>query len=120
MIPRVPPGQIPVILSCVDAGFISFSKTPLWEMTIPAKLQSYMACGKPIIASASGETKRIIEESQCGICTEIGDAEALAEGIRKIMSMDITGLGKNSRSYFESHFVKKMLMDEMDQYLIQG
>lgn len=120
ILPRVQSTLVPEILSACDAGFISFNKTPLWEMTIPAKLQSYMACGKPIIASASGETKRIIEESQCGICTEIGDAEALAEGIRKIMSMDITGLGKNSRSYFESHFVKKMLMDEMDQYLIQG
>ncbi len=120
ILPRVQSTLVPEILSACDAGFISFNKTPLWEMTIPAKLQSYMACGKPIIASASGETKRIIEESQCGICTEIGDAEALAEGIRKIMSMDIIGMGKNSRSYFESHFVKKMLMDEMDQYLIQG
>lgn len=120
ILPRVQSTLVPEILSAVDAGFISFNKTPLWEMTIPAKLQSYMACGKPIIASASGETKRIIEEAQCGICTEIGNAEALAEGIRKIMTSDISRLGKNSRSYFEAHFDKKILMDEMDRYLIQG
>lgn len=120
LLPRVQSTLVPEILSAVDAGFISFNKTPLWEMTIPAKLQSYMACGKPIIASASGETKRIIEEAQCGICTEIGNAEALAEGIRKIMTSDISRLGKNSRSYFEAHFDKKILMDEMDKYLIQG
>ena len=120
LLPRVQSTLVPEILSAVDAGFISFSKTPLCEMTIPAKLQSYMACGKPIIASASGETKRIIEEAQCGICTEIGNAEALAEGIRKIMTSDISRLGKNSRSYFEAHFDKKILMDEMDKYLIQG
>lgn len=120
LLPRVQSTLVPEILSAVDAGFISFNKTPLWEMTIPAKLQSYMACGKPIIASASGETKRIIEEAQCGICTEIGNAEALAEGIRKIMTSDINRLGKNSRSYFEAHFDKKILMDEMDKYLIQG
>lgn len=120
ILPRVQSTLVPEILSACDAGFISFNKTPLWEMTIPAKLQSYMACGKPIIASASGETKRIIEDSQCGICTEIGNAQALADGIKKIMTMDFIGMGKNSRSYFESHFVKKMLMDEMDQYLIQG
>ena len=120
LLPRVQSTLVPEILSAVDAGFISFNKTPLWEMTIPAKLQSYMACGKPIIASASGETKRIIEEAQCGICTEIGNAEALAEGIRKIMTSDISRLGKNSRSYFEAHFDKKILMDEMDKYIIQG
>ena len=43
MIPRVNAERIPVLLSCCDAGFISFNKMPFWEMTIPAKLQSYMA-----------------------------------------------------------------------------
>lgn len=120
ILPRVQSTLVPEILSACDAGFISFNKTPLWEMTIPAKLQSYMACGKPIIASASGETKRIIEESQCGICTEIGNAQALADGIKKIMRMDRVQMSCNSRKYFESHFDKKKLMDEMDNYLAQG
>ncbi len=66
MIPRVSAERIPYILSACDAGFISFSKTHLWQMTIPAKLQSYMACGKAIIASASGETERIINDAKCG------------------------------------------------------
>lgn len=120
ILPRVQSTLVPVILSACDAGFISFNKTPLWEMTIPAKLQSYMACGKPIIASASGETKRIIEESQCGICTEIGNAQALADGIKKTMTMDRVQMSCNARKYFESHFDKKKLMDEMDNYLAQG
>ena len=34
MIPRVKAERIPEILSACDAGFISFNKTPLWEMTI--------------------------------------------------------------------------------------
>ena len=117
MIPRVPAEQVPKILSTCDAGFISFNKTPLWENTIPAKLQSYMACGKAIIASASGETRRVIEEAGCGICTTIGDAEALAEGIRRLQELDSIILGKKARVYFETHFDKKMLMDEMDKFL---
>lgn len=119
LLPRVKSTLIPSILAACDVGFISFNKTPLWEMTIPAKLQSYMACGMPIIASASGETKRIIEEAQCGICSEIGNPVSLSEGIRKIMSLDLCELGHNAREYFDSNFVKKSLMDEMDQYFIQ-
>ena len=119
MMPRVQAEKIPEILSVCDAGFISFNNTALWGNTIPAKLQSYMACGKPIIASASGETKKIIEEAQCGICTDIGNAEALAEGINKMMKLDNKLMGKNSREYFERYFDKKMLMDEMDQYFNQ-
>lgn len=117
MIPRVPAEQIPIILSACDAGFISFNNTSLWEKTIPAKLQSYMACGKAIVASASGETKRIIEEANCGICTEIGNAKALAIGIRSLMKSDINSIGLNARQYFEQKFSKKKLMDEMDNYL---
>ena len=42
-----------------------------------------MACGMPVIASAEGETRRIIEEAECGICCNIGDAKELANGIKK-------------------------------------
>ena len=116
MIPRVPAERVPVILSNADAGFISFNKTPLWENTIPAKLQSYMACGKAIIASASGETERVIREADCGVCCEIGDPRALAEGIRKMKISDSAEMGRRARAYFEEKFDKKKLMDEMDDY----
>lgn len=117
LIPKVEAEKIPVILSACDAGFISFNKDPLWEMTIPAKLQSYMACGKPIIASASGETRRIIEEASCGVCCELGSPESLASGIDELMTLDLEDLGRRSRSYFESHFDKAALMDEMDGFI---
>ena len=117
MIPWQEPGRIPGLLAACDAAFVSFQASPLWDMTIPAKLQSYMACGMPIIASASGETKRIIEEAGCGICCQIGSAEKLAEGIRTIMKSDLAAMGRNSRKYCENHFHKARLMDEMDAYL---
>lgn len=119
MIPRVPAERVPEILSNVDAGFISFNKTPLWENTIPAKLQSYMACGKAIIASASGETERVITEACCGVCCEIGNADALAKGIKYMMKSDNIFMGHNARKYFEEKFNKKKLMDEMDDYFIK-
>lgn len=117
LIPRVPAELVPAILSNVDAGFISFNKTPLWENTIPAKLQSYMACGKAIVASASGETERIITEAGCGVCCEIGNPESLADGIRSVMKSDSAAFGKKAREYFEEKFYKKKLMDEMDVFL---
>lgn len=114
MVPRQPAERVPEILSVCDAGFISFNKTPLWEMTIPAKMQSYMACGKAIIASASGETRRIIEESECGFCCNIGDGKSLAEGIRLLRNSDIIEMGEKARNYFVMNFDKKKLMYKMD------
>lgn len=117
LLPRVPAQKIPEILSACDAGFISFAKSSLWEMSIPAKLQSYMACGKAIIASASGETKRIIGEADCGICCELGNAEALADGIKNLIKADIDTMGKNARDYFDKNFSKSILMDEFEHYI---
>ena len=117
LLPRVPASRIPEILSACNAGFISFAQTPLWEMTIPAKLQSYMACGKAIIASASGETKRIIQEAECGVCCEIGNAQALADGIKKLIRADCQDMGRKARKYFRENFDKKKLMDQMDRFI---
>ncbi len=115
--PRQQPERIPQLLGRCDAAFLSFMDTKLFEMTIPAKLQSYLACGMPVLASASGETRRIIERAQCGICTPIGDAQALAEGVRAMMQADLVQMGKNSRAYFDKNFERKMLMDWFERYL---
>ena len=117
MIPRVPSERISEILSACDAGFISFKNCSLWENTIPAKLQTYMACGKAIIASATGETKRIIEKAGCGICTKIGDAGALTNGIKRLMFLDREEMGRRGRLYCEAYFEKDKLMNTMDCYI---
>jgi len=75
-----------------------------------------MACGMPIIAAAQGETRRIIEEADCGMCCNIGDTNALADLIRTMKSVDLSELGLNSRKYCEEHFNKNNLMDEMNNY----
>lgn len=118
MIPRQPAERIPELLGACNAAFLSFQDDPLWTKTIPAKLQSYMACGMPIIASAQGETCRIIEQADCGVCSSIGDAGMLSKNIRRMMNEDLERIGINSRSYFLKNFDKQVLMDKMEEYLI--
>ena len=116
MIPRQPAERIPDFLASCDVAFISFQDSELWAKILPAKLQSYLACGIPIVAAANGETKRIIEEAKCGVCSSIGNSEELSDKIRDLMNRDISLMGKCGRDYFKNHFDKKMLMDEIDQY----
>lgn len=116
LIGRQPAERIPELLAACDAAFLSFMNNPLFEKTIPAKLQSYMACGMPIIASASGETKRIIEEAECGECCEIGNVEELKNIILQLMNKQINQMKENSRDYYIKKFQKQMLLDEFKQY----
>lgn len=111
--------EIPKLLAACDAAFLSFMKTKLFEMTIPAKLQSYMACGMPVIAAAGGETQRVIIEAQCGVYSPCGDEKVLAKSIEKLMACSKEELGKmrvNSKNYFDMYFEKKSLMDQMDSF----
>lgn len=118
MIDRQSSEYIPYLLACCDAAFLSFMDNELFMETIPAKLQSYMACGMPIIASVVGEAEKIIKEAECGFCCPLGDAKMLASKIKEIVNSDIEvryKMGENSRIYFERNFLKKALMDEMDE-----
>lgn len=117
MIARQPAERIPELLAACDAAFISFKDEPLFYKTIPAKLQSYMACGMPIIASASGETERIIKEAKNGWCCKIGNAIDLANHIEKVLCINAKAkkvLQENSRNYFLEHFEKNIVMDQME------
>ena len=110
LIPRQPAERIPELLAACDAAFLSFMNTPLFEKTIPAKLQSYMACGMPIIASASGETERIVKEANCGVCSPIGDVVLLCDNIKDYVSRkNKKEYAVNSRKYYEKHYDKNSI-----------
>lgn len=113
---KVSPEHVPRYLAMADIAFISFMDSPLFEKTIPAKLQSYMACGMPIVAVATGETKRLIEEAQCGICIPFGSAEQLASAVKRMRHEDLRKMGENSWVFYKKLFNKNKLLKFMDTY----
>jgi glycosyltransferase involved in cell wall biosynthesis len=118
-IPRQPARQIPELMATSDAALLCLADSSILEMTIPAKLQSYLACGLPIIASASGETKRIVLESEAGVCCNPGDYVQLADVIVDLSSRaseELQRMGDNARKYYDEHFAKNRLFDRMDYY----
>lgn len=119
---RKKPEEIPGYLALCDAAFISFADNPLFEMTIPAKLQSYMACGMPIIAVASGETKRIVEEAECGCVSIWGDMKGFADTIEKInlfSNEKLCEFCKNAEKYGMQNFSKAQLLKQIEISFLQ-
>ena len=115
------PTQIPAYMALADMAFLSFKRSELFEMTIPAKLQSYMACGNPILAVADGETARMIEEAHCGFVCGFEEPEKLAECITKCMEdrEALADMGNSARQYCQIHFDKKQLMDYYEINLLK-
>ena len=118
-IEKQPAIRIPEFMAVNDAAILCLLKSPIFAMTIPAKLQSYMACGIPIIASATGETERIIKKANAGVCSPAGDAEKLANKIIEISCKsqeELKQLGNNARNYCDKNFNKQELLNKMDKH----
>lgn len=117
---RKPATDIPKYFSKSDASLITLGKSEVFAMTIPAKVQSSMACGMPIIASIDGEAQGAIENAQCGYCGEAGSAEKLVENIMKFKDSSIVEreqFSRNATMYFKKNYEKNMLLDKIEAYL---
>lgn len=117
LVGKKPAELIPDYLCKCDAAFLSFADNSLWNKTIPAKLQSYMACGMPIIAHAEGETKRIINKHECGLTSQIKDIEGLIKNINIIKLSDLEGYKINSLMYYKNNFDSTRFFDNIEKEL---
>ena len=111
---KQPLGKMPRFYAKADAMLITMKKDPIISFTLPGKVQSYLAAGKPVIGAIEGETACVIEDACCGFCGEAENAEILAANVRKfIASADKDVMGKNARNYYEKHFAKDKFFEEL-------
>ena len=115
-----PVNEMPALYATADAMLVTLQKDPVLSLTLPGKVQSYMAAGKPIIAAADGETKTVIEDARCGYCGPGEDARTLADNIRKFMSeVSKCDLGENAAAYYRENFTRERFLDEIERMLRQ-
>lgn len=113
---RRPIEEMPEFYAKADAMLVTLAADPVLSLTLPGKVQSYMAVGKPIIGAIDGETKAVIEDAQCGFCGKADDAVELAENIKKFIERDTDRIfmGQNARKYYEENFEEKLFMDKLE------
>lgn len=115
---RKPPEEMPKYYAMADAMMVTMLPEPLVSLTLPAKVQSYMASGKPIIASGDGEIKNVIEEAGCGFCAKGGDERDFVEKIKEFLkSADRELLGSKARDYYIKNFSVDKAMDKLEAVL---
>lgn len=115
---RRPLDEMPEFYKMADAMLVTLKADPLLSLTLPGKVQSYMAAGKPIIGAIDGETALVIEAAQCGYCGKAEDGKALAENVKLfINSKDKKDMGANGRVFYEEHFAQEMFKDKLEKEL---
>ena len=117
---RKPLEEMPRYYAMADAMLVTLIGDPLISLTLPAKVQTYMAAGKPILGAANGEIARTIQSSGCGFCAPAEDAEGLAKAVRDFLeSPDKEAMGQNAQRYYLENFSRKRFMDDLEKELME-
>ena len=118
---RFPVNTMPGLMQKAGALLVTLADEPIFAMTVPNKVQAYMAAGRPILACLNGEGARLVaEEAQAGLSVPAQDAKALAAAVLQLYQMpseDRARLGANGRRYFKAHFDHDKLVDELIGHL---
>jgi colanic acid biosynthesis glycosyl transferase WcaI len=117
---RHPMETMPHYFSFADVLLVTLKRDPIFALTIPAKIQSYMACGKPIVAALDGEGGRLVAESGAGLFSPAEDADALADAIISMYQMpkdQRENMGKCGIRYCEDNFERDMLITKLEGWL---
>lgn len=113
---RRPLEEMPSLYAEADAMLVTMKNDPILSLTLPGKVQSYMASARPVIGSIGGETARVIAEADCGFCAPPEDPEALTAEIRRFLACDSPErLGQNARTYYDAHFTRTHFLTELDR-----
>ncbi|HRK86035.1 MAG TPA: glycosyltransferase family 4 protein [Alcaligenes faecalis] len=120
---RFPAEEMPQFLSRATGLLVSLKNEPIYAQTVPAKIQTYLAAGKPILASINGEGARVVDQAAAGLCSPAEDAQALADNIRRLYNMpaeERARMGESGRRYFLEHFELKAQARRLAEHLQQA
>ena len=111
--------EMPEYYKKADAFLITMVNNEVVNTTLPAKVQSYMAAGKPIIGAISGEVKEVIKDAKCGLCCDSLDYKKLANLILEASKSkkELKTWGSNAKKYYKENFDKDVCMNKLEELL---
>lgn len=117
---RFPIESMPYFMSRASVLLVSLKDELIFNLTVPSKVQFYMAQGKPVLAMLNGDGADLIDEAKCGLAVPANDKTAFTDAVKKMSEMkepERMQLGENGRNYYEQHFRKEQRIEQLDEIL---
>lgn len=113
---RYPLEAMPGILRKASALLVTLADKPVFSATVPSRLQTCLATGRPVVVSMNGEGARLVMEAEAGLAAPAEDPRALADAILQLYRMapaDRDKMGENGRRYASRYFDRDLLIDQL-------
>ena len=117
---RFPVESMPSIYAHADALLVSLKRDPVFSMTIPGKVQSYLMAGIPLLGMLDGEGAAVIRDADAGLTCDAGDSAGLARAVLTLMEMSPERreqMGLNGHRYAQQEFGRIQLIDRLEVLL---
>lgn len=117
---RFPVERMPSFYAHADALLVSLKRDPVFSMTIPGKVQSYLMAGIPLLGMLDGEGAAVIRDARAGLACDAGDSAGLAQAVLNLAEMpsvERKQLGLNGQKYAQHEFGRAQLMDRLEALL---
>lgn len=117
---RKPRGEIYKYLSASNFLIVSLIDKEIFSLTVPAKTQTYIATGKPIIAIIKGEAADIIRENELGLVCNPDSLEEIKSVFIEAIEMSYEKSKKyikNSELLTNTIFKKELILDNLLELL---
>lgn len=118
----VPATDIPKFTALADALIVCLSDSPDLGLTVPAKVASYMAAGKPVLASMDGAGNAAVAAAG-GLSSSACDAAALADNLLALTRMDAAqraAMGQSAKEYYLAHYRRSELLRKLEHFILEG
>jgi len=112
--------RMPHFFAVADVLLVTLKSDAVFAQTVPSKVQSYMACGRPIVAALGGEGARVIDESGAGVVVEACDDAGLADAVLRLYHTSPSEramMGQRGRAYYETHYSREMLIARLETWM---
>lgn len=120
---RYPESDMPGFFACADGLLVSLRDEPIFALTIPSKVQAYLASGRPVLASLAGEGAAVIERAGAGLVVSPSDPAALAAAMARFTQLtraERARMGESGRAYYGAHFSLEAVTARLQEFLLQA
>lgn len=108
---RIPPPEMPAVFNQADAVLVHLRDEPLFEYTVPSKIQAYLRAGKPVLIGVRGEAAAIIEEAEAGIAFPPDNAAGLVDAalrMRDLAPETLAAMGRAGETYYRERLSREV------------
>lgn len=112
--------DMPAFFACADVMLASLKDEPIFALTVPSKVQCYMACGKPILANLAGEGARIISEAGAGVAVAPGSPRMLASALEELAQaseVELAAMGRRALASYRDRFSLEAVVTTLDTHI---